>query len=142
MEHEYDEETKRFLAERAEFAAKQAARPIKTWHFPATLCSKTRMGGEVVTATAGSWVGDYPIARVGDIIRYPDGTESQIVSGAGYAMVTRDNQPAAIIGSAIDNGDTIINSLQDAMQFCEFADGDPIPGLLQPGYVPPARAEG
>ena len=141
MEHEYDEEVQRVLAEYAEFSAKQAARPIKMWHIPATLGSKTRMGGEVATATSSTQVDDYPIARVGDIIRYPDGTESKIVSGAGYALVYGD-KPAAIIGSATDNGDTIINSLQDAMQFCEFADGDPIPGLLQPGYVPPARAEG
>jgi len=74
--------------------------------------------------------------RVGDIIRYPDGTESKIVSGAGYAAVC-DGKLAAIIGSAAENGDTIIDSLQDAWQFAEYADGDAIPGLLQPGYVPP-----
>jgi len=139
MEQEYDEEVQRFLAERAEFVAKQAARPIKAEYVLATLGSKTRMGGEVITATSGTWVDDYPIARVGDIIRYPDGTESKIVSGAGCAMVFGD-KPAAIIGSAVENGDTIISSLQSAHKFGEYADGDGIPGLLQPGYLPPPMA--
>lgn len=133
MEQHYTEEdVQRLLAK----SRKQSERPIKAVYVLATLGSKTRLGGEVVTATSGMEVGDHPIARVGDIIRYPDGTETTIVSGAGYAMVAED-KPAAIIGSAAENGDAIVSSLQKASEFHEYADGDGIPGLLQPGYVPP-----
>lgn len=134
MEQHYTEEdVQRLLAE----SRHQFERPIKAVHVLATLGSRTRFGGEVVTATSGATVGDHPIARVGDIIRYPDGTESTIVSGAGSAMVAGD-KPAAIIGSAAENGDTIISSLQKASEyFVEYADEDGIPGLLQPDYIPP-----
>jgi len=136
MEREHtEEEAQRLLAKSA---AKQAARPIKAKYTFATLGSKTRLGGEVATAnTGGLKIDSHPIACVGDVIRYPDGTESKIVSGAGIALVL-GNQPAAIIGSATDNGDNIVNSLQNVVKIWEFADGDGIPGLLQPGYVVPA----
>jgi uncharacterized Zn-binding protein involved in type VI secretion len=131
-QHYTEEDVQRLLAE----SRNQSERPIKAVHVLATLGSRTRLGGEVVTATSGATVGDHPIARVGDIIRYPDGTESTIVSGAGNAMVAGD-KPAAIIGGAAENGDTIISSLQKTFGFLEYADEDGIPGLLQPGYIPP-----
>jgi uncharacterized Zn-binding protein involved in type VI secretion len=134
MEHGYTEEdVQRLLAE----SEKQSARPIKTEYLFATLGSKTRMGGEVVTAnTAALKVGDHPIACVGDTIRYPDGTETKIDSGAGYASILND-KPVAIVGSTAENGDVIISSLQSAYGITEYADDDGIPGLLQPGYIPP-----
>jgi uncharacterized Zn-binding protein involved in type VI secretion len=138
MEHNYteyeftEEELQLLQAE----SKRLAARPIKAEYVLATLGSKTRMGGEVVTVNKAVKVDIHPIACVGDIIRYPDGTETKIISGAGYASVIGD-KPAAIVGSVAENGDVIISSLQDAMKFGEYADGDGIPGLLQPGYVPP-----
>jgi uncharacterized Zn-binding protein involved in type VI secretion len=136
MEENYDEEVQRLLAT----AEAMAARPIKASYAFATIGSKTRMGGEVVTAPAECCVDELRIACVGDVIRYPNGSESQIVSGAGFAAVL-DGRPLAIVGSAADNGDTIVSSLQSALQLREYVDGDPIPGLLQPGYIPPTNEE-
>jgi uncharacterized Zn-binding protein involved in type VI secretion len=86
MEQEYTED---FLTEeevqllQAE-SERLAARPIKAEYPYATLGSKTRMGGEVVTAnTGGLKIDDHPIAAVGDVIRYPDGTETKIVFWCG-----------------------------------------------------------
>jgi predicted XRE-type DNA-binding protein/uncharacterized Zn-binding protein involved in type VI secretion len=131
---EYTEEEGQRLV--AEFMAKLAARPIKGTYDLATLGSKTRLGGEVATASTGMEMDGHRIACVGDVVRYPDGTESKIVSGAGAALAYK-GQPIAIVGSATDNGDTIINSLQSAMQIREYADDDGIPGLLKPGYIAP-----
>jgi uncharacterized Zn-binding protein involved in type VI secretion len=97
------------------------------------------MGGEVATASSRANMGGFPIACVGDIIRYPDGSESRIITGAGSASLT--GGPAeAVVGSAADNGDVITESLQTRCEIIEYADADPIPGLLEAGYVPPACA--
>jgi len=133
---EYTEDEGQRLA--AELMAKLAARPAKATYDLATLGAKTLQGGEVATASAGVEMDGHRIACVGDVVRYPNGTESRIVSGAGSALVFED-RPVAIVGSATDNGDTIISSLQSAMKIQEYADDDGIPGLLQPGYVPPTR---
>ncbi len=90
-------------------------------------------GGEIITASTGIEIDDLRIACVGDRVRYPDGTESEIVSGAGFAMSYK-GLPIAIVGSATDNGDVVISSLQNLAQVVEYADGDGIPGLLQQGY--------
>lgn len=120
-----------------EFMAKLAARPVKGVYDLATLGSKTRLGGEVATASTGMEMDGHRIACVGDVVRYPDGTESQIVSGAGAALAYK-GRPMAIVGSATDNGDTIVSSLQSAAQIREYADDDGIPSLLQPNYVAPS----
>jgi uncharacterized Zn-binding protein involved in type VI secretion len=111
----------------------QTTRPVKARYDYATLGSKTRMGGEIITASTGIEIDDLRIACVGDRVRYPDGTESEIVSGAGFAMSYK-GLPIAIVGSATDNGDVVISSLQNLAQVVEYADGDGIPGLLQQGY--------
>lgn len=111
--------------------------PIKAIYNLATLGSKTQQGGEVVSATTGINIDGHRIARVGDMVRYPDGTQSQIVSGAGIASVY-NGQPVALVGSTTDNGDTIIESLQSSAQITEYADASGIPGLFQAGFVPPA----
>lgn len=111
----------------------QANRSIKAVYDYATLGSKTRMGGEIVTASTSVEVHDLRIACVGDRVRYPDGKESVITSGAGFAA-TYKGLPIAIVGSATDNGDTVISSLQSSVQLLEYAGDDDVPGLLQPGY--------
>lgn len=118
----------------AEFNAKLASRPVVTTYDLATLGAKTRQGGEVVTASTDMKLEGHRIACVGDVVRYPDGSASKIVSGAGAALAYKD-RPVAIVGSATDNGDTIVSSLQNSAQIWEYSDDDGIPGLLQPGYV-------
>ena len=120
----------------AEFTAKLASRPVKATYDLATLGAHTEKGGMVITASADMEMDGHRIACIGDVVRYPDGTESKIVSGAGSALAYK-NRPVAIVGSATDNGDAIISSLQSSAQIYEFADDDGIAGLLQPGYVEP-----
>lgn len=119
-----------------EFAAEIAARPIKATYDLATLGAQTRNGGFVATASSGMELDGHLIACVGDRVRYPDGTETKIISGAGAALAYKE-RPMAIVGSATVNGDTIITSLQSAGQIIEYADDDGIPGLLQHGYLAP-----
>src|SRR4051794_23774597 len=106
-----EEEAKRYIAEQLEALAK---RPVKSRHPLATLGAKTERGGEVVTASTGIEIQEHRIACVGDIVRYSDGSESKIVSGAGSAHVY-DDKPVAIIGSHLENGDTITTSLQSGV---------------------------
>lgn len=110
-----------------------STRPIKAIYDYATLGSRTRMGGEIITASTSLKTHDLRIACVGDRVRYPDGKESEIVSGAGFAA-TYKGLPIAIVGSATDNGDTVTSSLQNLARVVEYADGEGIPGLLKPGY--------
>jgi len=134
MEHTNDEG--QHLA--AEFLSKLAARPVAAVYNLATLGSKTRDGGEVVTASTGMVIDGHRIACVGDMVRYQDGSESKIVSGAGYAL-TFERRPMAIVGSATENGDVIITSRQDSAQIKQYADDGGIPGLLQAGYLAPGH---
>jgi uncharacterized Zn-binding protein involved in type VI secretion len=120
----------------AEFMAKLASRPIKASRDLATLGAKTQQGGEVVTASTDIQVNGYRIACVGDIVRYADGIECRIISGAGAALFYK-SRPVAIVGSATDNGDIIISSLQSSARIQEYVDEDGIPGLLHPGYMAP-----
>jgi uncharacterized Zn-binding protein involved in type VI secretion len=102
----------------------------------ATIGSRTRRGGEVVLASQGEPADDFRIACVGDRVRYPDGSESVIVSGAGHAS-TYANRPIALVGSHIANGDCIVARAQSIGEIV-VVEGEPIPGLLEPGYAPPA----
>ena len=113
-------------------------RPIKSSHALVTVGSKTVRGGEVATSSTGMTIGDMMIARVGDLVRYPDGSESPIVSGAGYASVC-DGKPLAIAGSHVENGDLIECSLQSDARIIQYADDESIPGLLEIGYEPTSR---
>lgn len=117
----------------AERAATRAERPIKATYNIATLGSKTRMGGEIVSASTGMVIEKHRVACVGDRVRYPDGSESTIVSGAGTALTVKGT-PAAIVGSALANGDTVTCSLQSLYRISEYSDDNGIPGLLQPDW--------
>ena len=94
-----------------------------------------KFGGEVVLASQGEPADDFRIACVGDRVRYPDGSESVIVSGAGHAS-TYANRPIALVGSHIANGDRIVARAQSIGEIV-VVEGEPIPGLLEPGYAPP-----
>ncbi len=49
------------------------------------------------------------LARVGDLVIYPDGSTAKIISGCGCCMCM-DGFPAAINQSILDNGDVIEES--------------------------------
>jgi uncharacterized Zn-binding protein involved in type VI secretion len=102
----------------------------------ATIGSSTGRGGKVVLASNDQYADDFRIACVGDRVRYPDGSESVIVSGAGHAS-TIANRPIALVGSHVANGDRIVARAQSIGEIVVL-EGEPVPGLLEPGYVPPA----
>ncbi len=104
----------------------------------ATIGSRTSRGGQVVLASNDQCADDYRIACVGDRVRYPDGSESVITSGAGHAS-TIGNRPIALVGSHVANGDRIIMRAQSIGEIIVM-EGDPVPGLLEPGYMPPSAS--
>jgi len=122
------------------FRALVDRRPIKAVYALATVGSKTARGGEVATSTTGIEINGIRVARVGDVVRYSDGRESPIVSGAGYASVY-EGKPLAIVGSHIENGDVIESSLQNDAKIIQYADDEAIPGLLEIGFEPPTKKE-
>ena len=112
-----------------------ARRKITARYPIATIGSRTVQGGEVVVADNLVHMDGFRIACVGDRVRYPDGSESIIVSGAGNAS-TFGNRPAALVGSHVENGDRIALSRQNMGEIVLFEGDAPITGLLQPGYMP------
>jgi uncharacterized Zn-binding protein involved in type VI secretion len=104
----------------------------------ATIGSRTSLGGEVVASGDGAGADAYRLARVGDLVRYADGRESVITSGAGHASVI-GTFPVALVGSHVANGDHIVATLHSMGEIVVRAGDAPIPGLLQPGYVVPAE---
>ncbi len=122
------------------FKALMNSRPIKAVYALATVGSKTTRGGEVATASTAIKIDGKHVARVGDLVRYPDGSESPIVSGAGYAAAYK-GMPLAIVGSHIENGDVIESSLQSEAKITQYADDEAIAGLLEIGFVPLTQKE-
>jgi uncharacterized Zn-binding protein involved in type VI secretion len=119
-----------------EYNAKLAARAIKASYRVATLGARTARGGEVVTASTDFVTHGSPVACVGDLVRYPDGNTSAIASGSGTRQWC--GAPFALIGSAIANGDTIVDSPKSGMELRVYEDGqDTIPGLLEVGFGTP-----
>jgi uncharacterized Zn-binding protein involved in type VI secretion len=106
----------------------------------ATVGSRTSRGGQVVLASNDQYADDYHIACVGDRVRYPDGSESVIVSGAGHAS-TIGNRPIALVGSHVANGDRIVARAQSMGEIIVL-EGEPVAGLLEPGYMPPSASAG
>jgi uncharacterized Zn-binding protein involved in type VI secretion len=106
----------------------------------ATIGSRTDRGGEVVASGEDSGDDHFRLACVGDRVRYADGSESVITSGAGQAS-TIGSSPVALVGSHIANGDRIVASLHSMGEIVVRAGDAPIAGLLQPGYVVPADAD-
>ncbi|MDR6419392.1 putative Zn-binding protein involved in type VI secretion [Paraburkholderia phenoliruptrix] len=112
-----------------------AALPVLARHAVATLGSRTKLGGTVRTATSATCFQELPAARVGDEVHYPDGTVAHITSGAGFAAID-DGKPLAIVGSHVSNGDVIAESLQSSMEILVLDGLPPIPGFLDPRFVP------
>jgi uncharacterized Zn-binding protein involved in type VI secretion len=106
----------------------------------ATIGSRTSLGGKVVLAMSADVdeevTDDFRVACVGDRVRYPDGSESVIVSGAGHASTFAD-RPIALVGSHVANGDRIVTRAQ-SMGEIVVIEGESIPGLLEPGFGMPS----
>lgn len=80
---------------------------VKVLHLFATIGSLTERGGRITKATGRQAIAGLPVARVGDVVTYEDGSDD----GAGFAAVSGD-KPIALVGSRLSNGDRIIESLQ------------------------------
>jgi uncharacterized Zn-binding protein involved in type VI secretion len=104
----------------------------------ATIGSRTDRGGEVVASGDGMGGDEFRLACVGDRVRYADGSESVITSGAGHAS-TIGSFPVALVGSHIANGDHIVASRHSIGEIVVRAGDAPILGLLQPGYALPVE---
>ncbi|MFV0662086.1 PAAR domain-containing protein [Denitromonas sp.] len=132
------EDTKRLTAERPPDAI---TRPSRIRYPTATASSTTARGGRIF-ATSGIVTVGGRIALVGDLVRYPDGSEARIVSGAGEALRYRD-RPVALIGSMLDNGDIITGPAHHGLAVIRYSDDPPIPGLLEADFAAsqPKRAQ-
>lgn len=123
------EEMQERISAEQEFMNKQ---PHKDY-LAATNGSKTKNGG-LVRATINKRVEaeGYFVAAVGDEVIYEDGTTAKIISGAGEEGEIEGFE-MAIVGSRLDNGDEIIDSLQSGFVF-RIYDHKPIPkGFLNHG---------
>jgi uncharacterized Zn-binding protein involved in type VI secretion len=109
-------------------------RRIAARYLIATIGSRTGRGGEVVLDKHERQADDFRVACVGDRVRYPDGSESVITSGAGLAS-TFANRPIALVGSHIANGDRIVARGQSIGEIVVM-EGEEVAGLLEPGYAP------
>jgi len=109
-------------------------RSLETMHLLATIGSLTKDGGRVTKATSGLEIAGLTVALVGDIVTYEDGSEAVIINGAGSAAIYGD-KPLALVGSALSNGDRIVQSLQSGRGITEYHD-NPIEGLFDSTYVP------
>lgn len=118
----------------ADFMAKLAVRPVQNRYPVATESSTTERGGQVVATSGISTVGGR-VDLVGDVVRYPDGSGTRIVSGAGVAMIYR-GRPAAVVGSELENGDRINGPAHNGLTFMQYANEAPIKGLLDRTYLP------
>lgn len=96
----------------------------------ATDGSKTKNGG-LVRASLNKRVKaeGYFLASVGDEVIYEDGTTSKIISGAGEEG-TIEGFEVAVVGSRLENGDEIIDSLQSAFEFRLYHDREIPKGFL------------
>jgi uncharacterized Zn-binding protein involved in type VI secretion len=102
----------------------------------ATIGARTERGG-CVTSGSGMTIAGLPVACVGDIVTYSDGSQAVIMDGAGIALVIR-GKSAALVGSGISNGDRIISTVwQGRGIFVE--EGKAIEGMFDSDCVPPSR---
>ncbi|WP_191831090.1 hypothetical protein [Pseudomonas fluorescens] len=99
--------------------------PVTAIYRMATQGSQSRDGGTIrqasspleITLQDGSVA---CVALVGDVVEYPDGSQAQIVSGAGQHANWND-RGFALVGRVLSNGDEIINTPQDSMLLTQLA---------------------
>ncbi len=114
----------------AEFMARAAAKPVKGRYPVATEHSTTQGGGKVL-ASSGLHAAGGRVALAGDVVRYPDGSETRIAPDTG-ATIRYEDRAIALVDSALDNGDTITGPQHDSMVLVQYADGPPVLGSLAP----------
>ncbi|UVE63938.1 PAAR domain-containing protein [Burkholderia pyrrocinia] len=105
-------------------------------HLFATIGALTERGGRVTAATSGMTLAGLEVARVGDVVTYDDGSEATIIDGAGNCHSA--GKSFALVGSRLSNGDRIIETLRTSWGI-HVPEGQSIPGLFDPAYVPPAH---
>ncbi|SAK64171.1 hypothetical protein AWB75_02908 [Caballeronia catudaia] len=108
-------------------------------HWIATIGSTTERGGRTSKVSSGAEFDGFKAALVGDTVMYDDGTEAIILDGSGFGA-TWANKPFALVGSRLSNGDRIATTPQSAFSI-SVKEGETIPGLFEPGYVPPYASE-
>lgn len=114
------------IAAEQEFMNKQKHKKF----FAATHGSKTKNGGLVrATINQNIKAQGHLIAVVGDEAIYEDGTTSKIISGAGEAG-SIEGYDIALVGSRLENGDEIIESLQSVFEYRLYADREIPQGFL------------
>lgn len=91
------------------------AHPVTAAYLIATEGSLTRNGGKVFSEYKGPQIAlddgtMLNVSRVGDEVRYPDGTTAKIANGAGNIP----GESLSLVSSALDNGDVIISCPQNA----------------------------
>ncbi len=91
------------------------AHPVIAAYLIATEGSLTRNGGKVFSKYNGQQIKlddgtMLNVSRVGDEVRYPDGTTAKLANGAGNIP----DKSLALVGSSLDNGDVIISCPQNA----------------------------
>ena len=131
-------DTSHILLSQSLYGAALLPRKVVARYPIATIGSRTSRGGQVVLESNEQYADDYRIACVGDRVRYPDGSESVITSGAGHAS-TFANRPIALVGSHVANGDRIVARAQSIGEIVVL-EAEPVPGLLEPDYVLPLAA--
>ncbi|NNP67066.1 PAAR domain-containing protein [Acinetobacter sp. Ac_5812] len=120
------EEIHKRIAAEQEFMNKKKHKKF----FAATDGSKTKNGG-LIRATINQKIKaqGHLIAVVGDEAIYEDGTTSKIISGAGDAG-SIEGYDIALVGSRLENGDEIIESLQSVFEYRLYADQEIPQGFL------------
>ncbi|WP_151715668.1 PAAR domain-containing protein [Acinetobacter sp. TUM15071] len=120
------EEIQERIAAEQEFMNKQKHKKF----FFATHGSKTKNGG-LVRATINQKIKaqGHLLAVVGDEAIYEDGTTSKIISGAGE-VGSIEGYDIALVGSRLENGDEIIESLQSVFEYRLYADREIPQGFL------------
>jgi len=101
-------------------------------HIIATAGARTAKGGTIEHASGEVPGVPIKVVRVGDLAVYPDGSAARVVSGCGEFHLDR-GLPLAIVGSALHNGDVIIDSPFTDFTFYELNE-HPVAGLLQSGW--------
>lgn len=83
--------------------------------------SKTKNSGLIRASIMTFKIKGIAFAVVGDEAIYPDGSTAKIISGAGEAL-TVNGHPAALVGSRLENGDEIIDTLKNILVFRLYHD--------------------
>lgn len=114
--------------------------------FIAVTGAKTQRGGTVY-GSAGLVTCDNPCVLEGDTVIYPDGSESTICEDITTGMATTptiENKALtfAATGTAVNNGDSIVDAGQYRLAVFDYANGQSAIGVLDEEEVSLMKARG